>query len=125
MKYEICKTGTSMGSVIDVYVDTETDEGCVLCEESLIVQPKMIIGIKCDSWSNVVDTLHHEVSEFIATEMGLRFRKTGQFGDGNFIFLCDHEQFTEWSMRTTTAFLMALPFLDKEWRKLHKLKSRK
>jgi len=122
MKLFICKISVSVTGIADVYIDTETDGGCVLFNESMIIPPHIIIGINSIIWANVVDTLHHEILEITAADMGIRFKKTDQIGDGKLLFVANHDEFVEWSLRTTTAFLQALPFLDKAWKKYNNQK---
>jgi len=113
---KVCRVCTSPGCFLDVYVDPKRSAGEVADSDSYTESVKVIIGLNA-GWSFVADTLHHEISEFIAAEMGLRYRRTNQTGNGVISFMATHDEFDEWSMRTTIAFLMALSYVEKEWKK--------
>ena len=116
MKF-LCKVPISSTSIIDIYVDKNRSDGCVEYNEFDGNFPKIIIGLNCISL-NCADTLHHELMELIATDMGIRFKRTSQMGDGEYIFVFNHCQFEELSQRATAAFLFVYPKLFEIYIKL-------
>lgn len=85
--------------------------------------PRIKVGAD-DSWENIVGVLCHELLELIFVMQRVRFERTNITGMGHdgYVFMFDHNQFSDAVMRLGNLVSICLPDVHKVWKNFNKKK---
>lgn len=99
--------------MMTVYAQPGVNHGCYsLCDGD------MHIGLKQPTEYHLMNVLMHETIEAVASQMGLRFNRTPAFNEGSdrFVFIFDHQQFSELCERSSYFVASAMAKLRPIWK---------
>ncbi len=84
--------------------------------------PRIKIGVDSKKWVDILKTFQHEVIEFAATRLGLRYLPNNDLAKDTdkYIFIMNHAQLGELCAMVADFELNALPALKKAWKEWHK-----
>ena len=104
---------------VNLFADTSHASGSFCSNYAVKGVPSLTIGIKTDYWWRVVSILHHEVYEFLMTDLRLRYTVSDEMADNSaaYYFHMDHQEFAE--LATLAAYFISRvePALKKAWRR--------
>ena len=117
-------------NLVSVYVDSENRDGYGEMgwpEKEGDGYPTITIGLKEKLWAKVVEIAMHEVMEMCWLLGGHQWqphRGLRNFSSGRFLFIADHNQFTEVVHNAADVMTYLMPELNKAWKKSKKGRKR-
>lgn len=96
---------------VKVFCDAATGEASALTPgqyaDSKVMIGEIVIGLKHDRWSDVLENILHEAEEYLMTKRGIRYEPDSAVAHStqSGIFVMDHVQFQD--MIATTAQFVA------------------
>lgn len=87
-----------------------------------IPNPRIKIGADVDTWGEVLGALVHEAVEYCMARLRVRFQRADSehWDSTSYVFIFNHEQFSDISRRVGDFEARCLPDLLKAWRKWHR-----
>ena len=111
---------------VELFVKDDIGGYCITrCDETQLA--RIIIGINCKQWYEVISVLLHEIGELNRIMSLCRYQRDNYYaGDlSSYIFHYDHIQFSDLCEREAMFLSDALPDLAKVWNKYKKDKKKR